>query len=68
MLGQDLLKLPGYGGYCDGIPHLEQHRLQPGKEMGGERRDGCGKKREQVVSNQLVQKRKGVEEETDDED
>lgn len=29
MLGQDLLKLPGYGSYCDGIPHLEQHGLQP---------------------------------------
>lgn len=27
VLGQDLLELPGYGGYGDGIPHLEQHGL-----------------------------------------
>lgn len=46
MLGQDLLKLPGYGGYCDGIPHLHQHGLQPaegGVEIGwvwGEKRTG----------------------------
>lgn len=27
VLGQDLLKLPGDGGYGDGIPHLDQHGL-----------------------------------------
>lgn len=29
VFGQDLLKLPGYGGDRDWIPHLDEHGLQP---------------------------------------
>lgn len=43
VLCQDLLKLSGYGGYRDGIPHLKKHCLQV-------------EKREQVVSDELVHK------------